>query len=375
MEYGVLSYLERLFAGLDPARWEPALLYSSRRLAPQGRRLVAALAARGVQIDSLPFRRGLSPGDGSAALQLAAHIRRFRPDVMHLHSTKAGLIGRPVARLLGVPVAYTPHGTSWHYTGAVIGRVQRMLERVCRSATDLLLAVCPQEARAFVDEVGVSPERTRVVPNGVTVPDGRQILAARRHRRALLGIAESELWLLFVGRLTPEKGLDVLLQALREHVGADGLLVVGDGAERARLQADATRAAIPVRFCGYQEDVSPFFAAADVFVQPSRSEGLPFALLEAMAHGVPVVSSVVGGIPEALGQCGVLVPPERPEELTRRLRALIADASERAALAREARARVVRTFGIPAMLAGLHTAYAELADRRFGGQRPAMDAA
>jgi glycosyltransferase involved in cell wall biosynthesis len=374
MEYGVLSYLERLFAGLDPAQWEPALLYSSRRLAPQGRRLVAALAARGVHVRSLPFRRGMSLGDGSAALGLAAQIRGFRPDLVHLHSTKAGLIGRPVARLLGVPVAYTPHGTSWHYTGAVVGRVQRIVERVCRSATDLLLAVCPQEARAFVEEVGVSPERTRVVPNGVAAPDRQEILAIRRQRRALLGIAESELWLLFVGRLTHEKGLDVLLHALREHVGAHGLLVVGDGTERARLEAEATRAAIPVRFCGYQEDVSPFFAAADLFVQPSRSEGLPFALLEAMAHGLPVLSSVVGGVAEALGPCGVLVPPGRPDELARRLRALVADGSERAAFARAARARVVRTFGVPAMLAGLHAAYAELADGRFAGHAHPVNA-
>jgi glycosyltransferase involved in cell wall biosynthesis len=375
MEYGVLSYLERLFAGLDRALWEPALLYSSRRLAPQGRRLVTALAARGVLVDSLPFRRGMSIGDGSAAFALAAQIRRFRPDVIHLHSTKAGLIGRPVARLFGVPVAYTPHGTSWHYTGAVVGRVQRIVERVCRSATDLLLAVCPQEARAFVEEVGVSPDRTRVVPNGVPVPDWRQLGAMRRQRRALLGIPESELWLLFVGRLTHEKGLDVLLRALRERVGADGLLVVGDGAQRPRLETEATRAAIPVRFCGYQEEVSSFFAAADVFVQPSRSEGLPFALLEAMAHGVPVLSSTVGGVAAALGPCGVLVPSGRPDELARGLHALIADANERAVLARAARERVVRTFGVPAMLAGLHAAYAELADGRAAGLTRPVNAA
>src|SRR4029453_9006621 len=164
-------------------------------------------------------------------------------------------------------------------------------------------------------------------------------------------------------RLTHEKGLDVLLHALREHVGAHGLLVVGDGTERARLEAEGARGGVPVRFCGYQEDVSPFFAAADLFVQPSRSEGLPFALLEAMAHGVPVLSSVVGGVGEALGPCGVLVAPGRPDELAQRLRELVADASARAALAREARARVERSFGVPAMLAGLHAPSAELADR------------
>jgi glycosyltransferase involved in cell wall biosynthesis len=363
MEYGVLSYLERLFAGLDRGRWEPALAYSPNRLAPQGRRAVAFLAARGVRVSRLPFQRGLGMGDGAAALGLVAEIRQFRPDVIHLHSTKAGLIGRPIARLLGIPVIYTPHGTSWHYTGRLVGRVQRALERTCRRSTDLLLAVCPEEARAFVEEIGISPTRVRVVPNGVPVPDRSELAAARARRRALLRIGESELWLLFAGRLTREKGLDVLLRALRTGVAADGLLVVGDGAERARLEAEAASIPIPVRFCGYQEDVSPFLAAADVFVQPSRSEGLPFALLEAMAHGLPVVAAAVGGMADALGGCGVVVPPERPDELGRRLREIVGDAEVRASLGEAGRARVARAFGVPTMLAGIDAAYAELTAR------------
>jgi len=364
MEYGVLSYLERLFAGLDRTRWEPALAYSAGRLAPQGRRLVATLAARGLRVSSLPFRRALGPGDARTVLGLAAEIRSFRPDVIHLHSTKAGLIGRPVARLLGVPVAYTPHGTSWQYTGRVVGRAQRALERLCRRSTDMLLAVCAEEARAFVEQVGMPAERTRVVPNGVPLPERDALLAARARRRAALGIGASERWLLFVGRLTREKGLDVLLAALRDGVGADGLLVVGDGADRAALEAESVRAPLPVRLCGYQEDVSSYLAAADVFVQPSRSEGLPFALLEAMAHGLPVVCSAVGGVAEAVGAAGVLVAPERPHELAARLRALVADAEARAALAQAGRARVARAFGVPVMLAGIHAAYADLSARR-----------
>src|SRR5262249_23014787 len=161
---------------------------------------------------------------------------------------------------------------SWQYTGRVVGRVQYALERTCRGSTDLLLAVCAEEARAFVDQVGVPPDRVRVVHNGVVVPGRTELAALRARQRALLRIPPSERWLVFVGRLTREKGLDVLLRALSTEVGADGLLVVGDGAERAGLEAEAGRAAIPVRFCGYQEDVSPFLAAADVFVQPSRSE-------------------------------------------------------------------------------------------------------
>jgi glycosyltransferase involved in cell wall biosynthesis len=364
MEYGVLSYLERLFAGLDETLWEPALAYSPHRLAPQGVRLVAALVARGVRVRKLAFRRGLGPGDGAAALEIAAEIRRFRPEVIHLHSTKAGLIGRPVARILGVPAVYTPHGTSWHYTGQVVGRVQYALERACRRSTDLLLAVCAEEARAFVDEVGFAPDRVRVVRNGVPMPGRAELAALRARQRTLLRIPDSERWLVFVGRLTREKGLDVLLEALGMGVPADGLLVVGDGADRAQLEREAAGAPIPVRFCGYQEDVAPFLAAADVFVQPSRSEGLPFALLEAMAHGLPAISSAVGGVADAVAGGGLLVPPEQPDELARRLRELLADAGARATLGDAGRNRVAHEFGVPVMLAGIQAAYDELSARR-----------
>jgi hypothetical protein len=123
MEYGVLSYLEQLLDGLDRRRWEPALAFSPRRLAPQGRALVARLVARGVRVRRLPFHRGVGWGDVGAAAGLLREIREVRPHVVHLHSTNAGLVGRVVAAVLGVPALYTPHGTSWHYTGAVAGRV------------------------------------------------------------------------------------------------------------------------------------------------------------------------------------------------------------------------------------------------------------
>ena len=360
MEYGVLSYLERLFEGLDRSRCEPALAYSPHRMAPQAKRLVAGLVERGIRVRSLPFHRGLGAGDVTAALCLLAEVRAFRPDVLHLHSTKAGLIGRAVARVLGITVVYTPHGTSWHYTGPILGRVQRSLERALRPATDLLLSVCPEEAGTFVREIGFHPARVRVIRNAVDLPERTAVVAARDRLRAALGISPRETWLVFVGRLTPEKGLDVLLQALRSDLAVDGLLVVGDGADRSWLEAEATAATIPVRFCGYREDVSPFLAAADVFVMPSRSEGLPFSLLEAMAHGLPVVCSSVGGIPRAAENCGRLVPPDSPSALAAALRELAQDAETRRALGEAARARVARDAGIPAMLSAIHQAYEDV---------------
>jgi glycosyltransferase involved in cell wall biosynthesis len=360
MEYGVLSYLQRVFDGLDRSRWELGLVCSPRRMAPQGHRLVGSLGARGLRVRMLPFHRGAGAGDLRATLGLLAEARAFRPDLVHLHSTKAGLVGRIVAAVLGVAAVYTPHGTSWEYTGRALGALQLGLERGLRRTTALLVSVCPAEARAFIDTVGFDPAQVRVVPNGVPVPPPDVLRDVRRHARKLLGIQDDEVWLVFVGRLTAEKGLDVLLDALAEDVGAHGLLVVGDGADRPQLEATAlrSRSRTQVRFCGYQTDVSGFLAAADVFVQPSRSEGLPFTLLEAMAHGLPSVCSDVGGIAQAVGTTGVVVPPARADALAASVRALANDPARRGALGDAARARVARHFGVPAMLAALEEAYA-----------------
>lgn len=357
MEYGVLTHLERLCDGLDPARCTLGLAYSPRRMAPQAHALVTRLRARGLRVRPLPFHRGIGVGDARAAAGLMAEMRRFRPDVVHCHSTKAGLIGRTVAATLRVPALYTPHGTSWHYTGRRIGALQLALERALRRSTTALVSVCPEEARAFVAEVGYGPDHVRIVPNGVDVPDEAALAAARARTRRTLGLRPDEVWLVFVGRLTAEKGADVLVAAAEAGTGADGVLVVGEGPDRAGLEARARRGRLPVRFVGYQADVSPFLAAADIFVQPSRSEGLPFAALEAMAHGLPVVATGVGGLAGALAGVGELVPPADAEAIAGTLRKVVGDPARRRALGAAGRARVVRDFGVPAMVAAVHEAY------------------
>jgi glycosyltransferase involved in cell wall biosynthesis len=197
----------------------------------------------------------------------------------------------------------------------------------------------------------------RIVRNGVPVPEPDALSAARHRTRAALGIGRDDVWAAFVGRLTHEKGLDVLLRALGPGAGIDGLLVVGDGPERPALEAAASDCALPVRFCGYHEDVSPFLAAADLFVQPSRSEGLPFSLLEAMAHGLPVIASDVGGIRGALDGSGRLVPAGEPEAMIVPLHELARDRGLRRMLGEAGRRHVARDFGVSAMLQALHETY------------------
>jgi glycosyltransferase involved in cell wall biosynthesis len=183
----------------------------------------------------------------------------------------------------------------------------------------------------------------------------------RTAQREAFGIGRDEIWLVFVGRLTAEKGADVLLRALAAQVGASGLLIVGDGPQHSWLENQVLATSIPVRFCGYQQDVTPFLAMADVFVQPSRSEGLPFAALEAMAHGLPVVASRVGGLPGAVGDAGLLVPSEDPSALAGAMRTMCGDADLRRNLGEAGRRRVAHEFDQTRMIATLEATYEEAA--------------
>jgi glycosyltransferase involved in cell wall biosynthesis len=248
--------------------------------------------------------------------------------------------------------------------------VQLGLERALRRVTTTLVSVCAEEAAAFVREVGFDPQRIRVVPNGVRVPDDAELARVRVAQRQAYGIPPDETWLVFVGRLTPEKGADVLVRALAAQVGANGLLIVGDGPQHGWLESQVAGATIPVRFCGYQQDVTPFLAMADVFVQPSRSEGLPFAALEAMAHGLPVVASRVGGLPGAVDGAGLLVPAEDPTALATAMRTVCEDAALRRSLGEAGRRRVAREFDQGRMIATLEATYEEACR----GVRPAAPA-
>lgn len=159
--------------------------------------------------------------------------------------------------------------------------------------------------------------------------------------------------LLFVGRVAPVKGLRVLLEALgaARAQGADlHLTIVGDGEDRAHLEQLAAPLGAAVHFAGYQsqQGVADAMAAADIFVLPSFAEGVPVVLMEAMASGKPVISSLVAGIPELVedGVSGYLVPPGDAETLAARIIELAADPDRRAAMGQAGRDKVLAEFDI-----------------------------
>jgi len=251
----------------------------------------------------------------SVRAAFARALEDFRPDVVF--SPWAYPDGWAAVRLghaAGLPVVVKVHGSD------VLGEIRRQAGRLRRTVealrdADTVIAVSQDLARN-VEALGAEPARVRVVYDGI---DDRLFHAGpQADARARLGLGWGEPLLLFVGRLVPVKGLDVLLDACAELARRGlgfRLCLVGDGPLRGSLEQRAARLGLggTVQFCGPRPhgQLPDWFRAADLFVLPSRSEGLPSVLLEATACGTPFVASRVGGIPEIAGPEGSrLVPAE-----------------------------------------------------------------
>jgi glycosyltransferase involved in cell wall biosynthesis len=269
-------------------------------------------------------------------------LAEFRPDVIFAPwAYPDGYAAVELARQSGLPVVVQVHGSD-------IRQLQQFPAR--RAGTVLavsqaqgVIAVC-RELASGVIHLGAAPDRVRVIIDGVdrTVfsPGSKEIARQR------LALAADRQHLLFVGNLVPVKGIDVLLQACRSLPGENWQLhLVGAGPQRAALerQVRSTGLASRVVFHGAvsHEDLPDWFRAADLFVLASRSEGVPNVLLEAMACGLPLVASDVGGIPEIAG-LGVsrLVPPERPSVLADAITQMLAHPPQPAAGPRDRRQAV-----------------------------------
>ncbi len=245
-----------------------------------------------------------------------------RPVVGVLHPDLFSLYAQPGDRSDG-PAA--PAHLSWPMWSALT-----LGYRACSASVAV-----SEDGRQALERLGVPRERTSVIPNPV----------AARAPRAATRPSPGPVRILTIARLHPIKGIDVLLEAAA-RLGGDEWewTVLGDGPQRASLEAQARALGVQgrVRFAGFHSDPAPFLDDADVFVLPSRAEGLPLALLEAMAAGLAVVASRCGsGVVEALesGAAGLLVPPDDPAALAAAVDALIADPTRRATFAAAARAR------------------------------------
>ncbi|WP_063643030.1 glycosyltransferase [Actinoplanes sp. N902-109] len=288
--------------------------------------------------------------------RLRRALRGLRPDLVHAHFGGDGWLISASAAALGVPLIVTLHGhdvTRQPYATGVRGlRARRNLRTVFRRAAAIIAVSGPVRDRALA--LGADPAKVRVHHTGVPIPAARPV---------------PKRWdLVFVGRLVAKKGLDDLIAALGTLRDlAPRVLIVGDGPLRGTLTAQARSLGVPVTFAGALDHAAAgrAMAEAEVFVSPSRTsadgdaEGLPTTLLEAMALGVPVVSTRHSGIPEAVvhGETGLLGAEGDRVALAGHLRLLLTDDTLRQRMGRRAREHAMTTFDIGTQTARLEDLY------------------
>jgi glycosyltransferase involved in cell wall biosynthesis len=360
---GTEQVLLTLLEGLDPGRWRCSVLHHAE---PGLERLIARAGRLGVEVQSVPR---LSGRRGLAGLpRLVGELRRRCPDVFHAHlnwplACTYGLMAAALARVPAVVATqqlFVDGQSRW----------TTLLHKVVSAWVDRYIAVSGAVARGLGDVCIFPGRKIEVIRNAVT-------LARYDHPSgpppAAVPLAAGRPVVLSVARLHRQKGLSYLVAAATLVPDAI-FLVAGHGTEDGRLRAQARAVGVADRFLflGHRDDVPELLGACDVFVLPSLYEGLPVAVLEAMAAGKPVVATAIRGTDEAVvdGETGLLVPPGDASALARAVRTLLSDRVYASRLAAAGRRRARERFSAESMVervSGLYEGVLGLAGATSGG--------
>jgi len=345
---GVESHLLSLFRHIDQQSYKYCVI------APASARFQAKGNALGVNFIPLPPFR---PVDLGAVHLLRRAFQKQAVALVHVHSPTAAIPARAAARLLGLATVVTVHLPAIHYYGqrptmrAAFGRslyinIDRLMNY---TMTDRLVYVSEQVCRECIELKLTPPNRSQVIPNGIALEKFTGDDSRRAIRQAV-GVPDTARVITFVGRLDYQKGLDILLEALatlKEQFGSYMYVwLVGGGplADNLMRQASSTGLSEVVRFAGYQEGVSNYLLASDLFVLPSRFEAMPIVILEALAAGLPCVVTDVGDNARLVENelQGLVVKPNDVPALANALRRLFENDELRIEMGIRARQKALR---------------------------------
>lgn len=330
---GMETYVERLVAHLPPDR------FTVTALCPFESPFTDRLRSRDVEVLVTPM-----PDDPPwASIQMGcAMVQAGGIDLLHAHLPNAHVLAGLVGRLTGKPVLATLHG---HRIGVLDLEVHR--------AVGSHLSVVCRQSYFHALGLGVSAGQLSCNPNGVDTDAFRPRPRAANGLRAALGIDKQAPLIGFIGRLSPEKGPEVFLRAamsLRDTLPAAHFVLVGDGPQEPVLRDFITRFGLGARvhLAGLRRDVAQVLSEIDLLVSSSHSEAMPLAVMEAMASGLPVVATRVGGLPDMIeqGESGWLVAPQDFEEIAHRVRQVVSTPGELARMGQRARDRAVERMSL-----------------------------
>jgi glycosyltransferase involved in cell wall biosynthesis len=392
---GPAKHVVWLTAGLDRGEFE-TLLVTGRVADGEGDMSYFAAAAGVDPLTIDEMSRELSVGDAAVVFRLLRMMRRFRPDVVHTHKSKAGAVGRVAAflyrwltpsALWGVPrpckVVHTFHGHTFSgYFGRAKERVFLALEQIlARLATDRIVVISEQQRHEISERYRVGrPEQFHVIPLGI---DFDEVATKPSGLRAELGLETGDVLVATVGRLCPIKNQGLFLRAARSVAERSGsprvdFVIVGDGELRSQLESEARELRVEDRvvFTGFREDVVRLYPDFDLVVLTSLNEGTPVTLIEAMCSGRAVVSTEVGGVVDLLGkrlgeengvtrwEHGLSVPSGDEAALARAIELLMSEPELRAEMGARGRAFVRERLSKGRLVADVGSLYREIGERR-----------
>jgi glycosyltransferase involved in cell wall biosynthesis len=320
----------------------------------------------GVPVFDVPFT-AVSP---RSFFQLLGMIKRDSIELVHVHGRKAGLYGRLACRFANVPVVYSFHGLHYQKHGALLRAFSIGVERALRKHTDQFINVSSSERQACLTLGILEAERSLVICNGIDWQSFDALTVDAQRVKVGLGFDPGDVVVGHIAKFDVQKAQDQLAAAIPlilEKCPRAKFLFVGDGALRAQIEDQIMRLGVErqVVFTGYRDDVAMLLKTIDVVVLPSRWEGLPLVLLEAMACRKPIVASRVTGNVDVVvdGVTGFLVPNGVPPALAEKIVLLLQDARLRDELGRQGRERVEQEFSLERMLAQTRAVYQDVLDR------------
>ena len=280
-------------------------------------------AVKPIVIDALG-REIFFKEDFRALIRLIKLINLEKPDIVHTHTAKAGTLGRIAAKLTGVPIIiHTFHGHVFHsYFGFFRTKFFLWLERLLAKFTDVIITVSEQQRDEIIKYKVAAPEKIIAIPLGLDLKPFIGSNADPNELRVEFSVPEQTKLVGIVARLVPVKNHVCFLEAARlvlKRYDDVRFMIIGDGELRGTLEQKARDLGMEDRviFMGFQHNLQKIYAGLDIVALSSYNEGLPVALIEAMAAGKPVISSDVGGVVDLIldGNNGLLVPSNEPESL------------------------------------------------------------